>query len=157
MYEKAVKLYPTNEELETQLFYCLVRLKDYKKQQHIALKMYKLYGTTKYVFWGIMSVLLQGNCVEGDPKLFYSLARKMIQKCVDEDMIKTVEELHLLLAILLESEEYDEALKIMKSEIGNLFTNQIEKSTMMFELMKKVPGGWEQIEENSEILILEKK
>lgn len=154
LYEQAMKANPGNEELGTQLFFSLVRLKDYKRQQHTAFKLYKSFGNTRYMFWGIMSVLLQGNCVEGDPKMFYLLAKKMIEKCKEDDLIKSVEELHLYLAVLLELELFQEALDIMNGELGNLFTNQIEKASMKFELLKKIEGGWDEIARMSSDLIL---
>lgn len=59
IYEKAVQKDPQNEELNTHLFMSYVRISDFKKQQQVALNLYKLKPKNPYYFWGVMSILMQ--------------------------------------------------------------------------------------------------
>lgn len=59
IYEKAVLKDPQNEELNTHLFMSYVRISDFKKQQQVALNLYKLKPKNPYYFWGVMSILMQ--------------------------------------------------------------------------------------------------
>lgn len=59
IYDAAVQKDPQNEELLTHLFMAYVRLSEYKKQQQVAITLYKLKAKNPYYFWGVMSVVMQ--------------------------------------------------------------------------------------------------
>lgn len=54
-----MKKSPTNEELFSHLFMAYVRLGDYKKQQTVAMNLYKLKSKNPYYFWAVMSLYMQ--------------------------------------------------------------------------------------------------
>lgn len=59
MYENAVKVDSTNEELHTQLFMSYVRISDFKLQQQSAMALYKQKPKNPYYCWAVMSIVLQ--------------------------------------------------------------------------------------------------
>lgn len=63
-YERATRKDPQNEELLSHLFMSHVRNGDYKKQQQVAMALYKLKPKNPYYFWAVMSIVMQVNyCV----------------------------------------------------------------------------------------------
>ncbi|RUP44220.1 hypothetical protein BC936DRAFT_149757 [Jimgerdemannia flammicorona] len=69
IYEAAAKKQPQNEEFGNHWFMAMVRNGDYKGQKEAALKLHKSFKGNKYLFWAIMSLVLQasawrpGGCV----------------------------------------------------------------------------------------------
>ena len=61
MYENAVKKEPSNEEWLSHLFMSYVRLGNYKRQQQIAMALYKAKPKPPYYFWAVMSIVLQAT------------------------------------------------------------------------------------------------
>lgn len=61
MYENAIKIDSTNEELHTQLFMSYVRIADFKSQQQCAMALYKQKPKNPYYCWAVMSIVLQVN------------------------------------------------------------------------------------------------
>lgn len=59
MYENALKIDSTNEELHTQLFMSYVRISDFKLQQQGAMALYKQKPKNPYYCWAVMSTILQ--------------------------------------------------------------------------------------------------
>lgn len=59
LYEAAVKVEPTSEELHSHLFMSYVRVADYRSQQRSAMALYKIAPKNPYYFWVVMSVVLQ--------------------------------------------------------------------------------------------------
>lgn len=58
-YEKALKKDPQNEELMSHLFMAYLRAGEYKKQQQVAINLYRLRPKNPYYFWSVMSVYMQ--------------------------------------------------------------------------------------------------
>lgn len=63
MYENAVKIDSSNEELHTQLFMSYVRISDFKLQQQSAMTLYKQKPKNPYYCWAVMSTVLQVSCL----------------------------------------------------------------------------------------------
>ena len=61
MYENAVQKEPSNEEWLSHLFMSYVRLGNYKRQQQIAMALYKAKPKPPYYFWAVMSIILQAT------------------------------------------------------------------------------------------------
>lgn len=80
MYEAAVKVDPSNEELLTHLFMSYVRLGDYKKQQQTALALYKLKPKNPYYFWAVMSIVMQA--IHVDEKLAKGVTLPLAERMV---------------------------------------------------------------------------
>ncbi|CAB4440911.1 unnamed protein product [Rhizophagus irregularis] len=93
IYENAVRQSPNNEELANHWFMALVRNHDYKGQQQAGLKLHKSFKVNKYLFWSIMSLVLQAeNAPESQSTIFISLAERMMVKAVNEGRMRTTEE-----------------------------------------------------------------
>lgn len=61
MWEAASKKDPLNEELLSQTFMAYVRQGLYKKQQQVAMQLYKIQPKNPYYFWAVMSIVLQAT------------------------------------------------------------------------------------------------
>lgn len=59
LYANAVEKIPQNEEFLAHLFMAYVRDIDFKGQQQTASKMTKMFKSNRYVFWNIMSLVMQ--------------------------------------------------------------------------------------------------
>ena len=71
MFEDAFKKQPHNEELGAQTFMSMIRVGSWKSAQVVALKLFKTFsgktgaGATKFLFWSIMSAVLQAQNAGG--------------------------------------------------------------------------------------------
>ncbi|CAG8777469.1 1151_t:CDS:2, partial [Dentiscutata heterogama] len=59
LYDNATRKNPNSEELSNHWFMAMVRNSDFKGQQQVALKLHKNFKSNKYLFWAIMSLVLQ--------------------------------------------------------------------------------------------------
>lgn len=142
-YRRAVAKEPGNEELLSHLFMSYVRLSDYKKQQDVAMMLYKLAPKSPYFFWSVMSLYLQVSCshsftlsdhllkaiTEVDEKkknLFLALADKKIQKFVEEGRIETDAEVDMYLMVLEKQGKFEEILKVAEGPLAKFIPNHLE-------------------------------
>ncbi|KAJ8964378.1 hypothetical protein NQ314_004943 [Rhamnusium bicolor] len=124
LYETAVKLDPTNEELHTHLFMSYVRISDFKSQQQSAMTLYKYKPKNPYYCWAVMSIILQATRGEGakDPikrKLLLSLCERMFDKLIVENKIDAEQEVQLYIMILELLEKYEEILVVLDGPLGS--------------------------------------
>lgn len=110
-YEAAVKLHPNNDCLLEQLFFAYVRQFEYLKQQTTAMLLYKKFSKTKYIYWVGLSMLLQVKAGVAPAKLLL-LASKMVIKVAETCQEKGSERVQLIIDILLEAKEYEQALQV---------------------------------------------
>ncbi|KAJ8975262.1 hypothetical protein NQ317_008828 [Molorchus minor] len=123
LYENAVKLDPTNEELHTHLFMSYVRISDFKSQQQSAMTLYKAKPKNPYYCWAIMSIILQATRGEGakDPtkrKLLLCLAERMFYKLITENKVDAEQEVQLYIMILELLEKYEDILKVLDGPLS---------------------------------------
>ena len=120
MYEGAVKKEPQNEEFLSHLFMSYVRLGEYKKQQMVAMKLYKVAHKNPYYFWSVMSLVLQA--LDGDEKLAKAvhlpLALKYLQKMDEDSKIEQEQEILLYCLILELLEKWEEGQKLLEGPLG---------------------------------------
>lgn len=151
LYEKAVKLEPTNEELLSQLFMSYVRIGAYKKQQSAAMALYKLKAKTPYYFWAVMSVVLQAKTSE-DEKMANSvilpLAERMVTKMEKEGRMDQEQETRLYLMVLEMQQKYKEALQVLEGPLGT----SLESTTSFLDFIinsklsyRKKLEHWDQV------------
>ena len=92
----------------------LVRTKEYKRQQQVAMSMYKTFGNSVHYYWGIMSVVIQAYdaVAKGQDalakKILLPLAERMMNKAKDDGIFTSPEHLRLNLIILELQENWDE-------------------------------------------------
>lgn len=125
MYEKAVAKDPSNEELLSHLFMSYVRLGNYKKQQQVALNLYKLKPKNPYYFWSVVSLYLQAintsdssDAPANTKSLLLKLAEKKVEKFISEGKIEAEAEVELYLMILEAQEKYADMLATMDGTLG---------------------------------------
>ena len=105
MYEGAVSKEPLNEEFLSHLFMSYVRMGEYKKQQTVAMNLYKVAKKNPYYYWSVMSLVLQA--LQGDERLgktvHLPLALRMLQKMETDKRMEQEQEimLYCLVRILI--------------------------------------------------------
>ena len=126
LYENAVKLEPTSEELLSHLFMSHVRIGDYRKQQHAAMQLYKVKPKNPYYFWAIMSIVMQArkNKDEAGKRVSLQIAEKMLTKFIDEGKINSEAEVLTYLYILEVQNKYKEALAVLDGPLAKKVTQQ---------------------------------
>ncbi|KAG6874208.1 hypothetical protein C0995_003754 [Termitomyces sp. Mi166 len=119
MFEEAYKQQPLNEELGAQTFFANVRAGHWKSAQQIATKMHKQFQEDRYLYWSVMSAVLQANDPTTPPAMrtiLYKLAHRIITS--SPTPYQSNDRFHLHLSILRELELYDDAHKLLDSDIG---------------------------------------
>lgn len=124
MYEEAVKLDPTNEEIVSHLFMSYVQVNNFKGQQTVGMQLYKLNPKSPYYFWAIMSIVLQAKrgpdaADEGKRKLLFTLAQRMLDKFIADKKMDAEQEVQLYMAILQDQGKYQETLDFLQGPIGS--------------------------------------
>ncbi|KAJ4487875.1 actin cytoskeleton organization protein [Lentinula aciculospora] len=138
MYDAAYKKQPTNEELGAQTFFANVRASNWKSAQQVASKMYKQFQEERYLYWSVISNVLQANDINTPPEmrtLLYKLALRLITSAPTPSSVHS-DRFYLHLTILRELSEYDEAMTLLETPAGrnicetNLTCNEIRREIM---------------------------
>ncbi|XP_060533516.1 phagocyte signaling-impaired protein [Cylas formicarius] len=144
IYENAVKLEPSNEELHTHLFMSYVRISDFKAQQHSAMVLYKQKPKNPYYCWNVMSIVLQATRGEGAKDkqkrdLLLTLAERMMEKLVDEDKIDAEQEVDLYIMVLDLQKKYKKIITILDGPLGEKLqcANVPQMRSTYFQKMEK--------------------
>ncbi|KAG8881321.1 hypothetical protein FRB97_009663 [Tulasnella sp. 331] len=150
MYEEAYKKQPQNEELAVQTFMALVRVGSWKTAQVIALRGYKSFKNTKYLFWSIMSAVLQAQNAGGPnpgfgdhTPMLLTLALRLIQNSPIPSHISP-DYFWLHLTILKSMDKIEDAFELITSEKGRKLC---EASLLVEELRRdifKMKGAYQQ-------------
>ncbi|KAG5647223.1 hypothetical protein DXG03_000758 [Asterophora parasitica] len=120
MFEEAYKQQPLNEELGAQTFFANVRAGLWKAAQQIATKMHRQFQEDRYLYWSVISAVLQANDVTTPPSMraiLYKLAHRLMTSSPTPSYQNT-DRFHLHLSILRELELYDDAHKLLDSDVG---------------------------------------
>ncbi|KAL0581537.1 mitochondrial distribution and morphology [Marasmius crinis-equi] len=158
MFEEAYKQQPSNEELGAQTFYANVRAGHWKSAQQTSTKMFKQFQDERYLYWSIISTVLQANDPATRPdmkNLLYKLAHRLITSSPRPSSLAS-ERFYLHLTILKELGLFDEAANLLDSEAGrtycatNLACNEIRRDIV------KSRGQFKEEGERAEILIRDK-
>ncbi|KIY43365.1 actin cytoskeleton organization protein [Fistulina hepatica ATCC 64428] len=120
MFEEAYKQQPTNDDLGAQTFFANVRAGRWKSAQQIASKMFKQFNDDKYLYWSVVSAVLQAN----DPltpanmrMILYKLAGRLLQSSSTPSYV-TPDRFHLHLSVLRELGQFEEAHILLNTDIG---------------------------------------
>lgn len=124
LYEQAVKIDHTNEELHTHLFMAYVRVSDFKSQQQAAMALYKLKPRNPYYCWAVMSIILQAtrgpeSTNPQKQSLLLSLAERMINKFITDNRMEAEQEAQLYIMVLELQQKYEELLSVLEGPIGD--------------------------------------
>ncbi|KAF8910991.1 actin cytoskeleton organization protein [Gymnopilus junonius] len=159
MFDEAYKQQPTNEDLGAQTFFANVRVSRWKSAHQIATRMYKQFQDERYLFWSIISAVLQAKDVSTPPNMrtiLYQLAHRLITSSPTPSYVNA-DRFHLHLTILRDLKLYEEANKLIDSDIGksicatNLSCNEIRRDICIQQ------GRIQEEAERAEQLIVEKK
>jgi len=121
MYEIAVKYCPSNEEYLTHLFMSYVRMDKFREMHRVAVMLYKQHPKNPYLFWGIMSIVLQAQNAEDQAlskKMYLPLAEKMIEKHINDGKIEAEAEVRLYLLVLNLLDKHSKALDVVSGKLG---------------------------------------
>ncbi|KAI0362109.1 actin cytoskeleton organization protein [Trametes cingulata] len=122
MYEDAYKQQPGNEELGTQTFFANVRIGNWKAAQQIATKMHKQFQDDHYLYWSVMSALLQAHdptTPEALRTVLLKLAHRLLSSSATPSFYNA-DRFHLHVTVLRELGLYDEAYEMVESETGKI-------------------------------------
>ncbi|KAJ7449885.1 actin cytoskeleton organization protein [Mycena latifolia] len=120
MFEEAYKQQPANEDLAAQTFFANVRVLNWKAAQQIATRMHKQFQEDRYIYWSVISAILQANDPITAPNmrsLLYKLAHRLVTSSPTPSYVNA-DRFHLHLSILRELELFDEARTLLESDIG---------------------------------------
>ncbi|KAH9951453.1 actin cytoskeleton organization protein [Amylocystis lapponica] len=120
MYEDAYKLQPTNEELGSQTFFANVRIGNWKAAQQVATKMHKQFQDDHYLFWSVMSAVLQANDPITPPSfrgVLFKLAHRLILSSQAPSYC-SADRFYLHLTVLRELGLLDDAHTLLSHEAG---------------------------------------
>lgn len=103
------------EEILVSLFNAYVRNRDFKKQQQLALKLYKQTGKLMFSYWNAASYVLMAKAeTKFDQRTLYlKLAEKILEKAFTEKKMEFNGEFQLYLEVLESLDKYTEALNII--------------------------------------------
>ncbi|PPR03615.1 hypothetical protein CVT24_007731 [Panaeolus cyanescens] len=159
MFDEAFKKSPSNEELGCQTFFAHVRASHWKSAHLIATRMYKTFQDEKYLYWSVICAILQANDISTPPAMrpiLFQLAHRLIQTSPNPSYI-SADRFHLHLSLLRQLGLYDEANKLLDSDVGksicatNLSCDELRREIWQLQGKVKEEG------QRAELLITEKR
>ncbi|KAF9013886.1 actin cytoskeleton organization protein [Cyathus striatus] len=151
MFEEAFKQQPANEELGAQTFFSNVRAQQWKAAQQVATRMYKQFQEDRYLY-GANDPETPANM----RTILYKLAHRQITSSPTPSYL-SADRFYLHLSILRELELFDEAHKLIDSEVGesicatSLSCNELRRDIWKLRGLLKEEG------DRAKRLIVEKK
>ncbi|XP_053616988.1 phagocyte signaling-impaired protein [Plodia interpunctella] len=145
LYEAAVKVEPTSEELHSHLFMSYVRIGDHLSQQRAAMALYKFAPKNPYYFWAVMSIVLQAKSSEDTKKkgLLLTLAQRMVDNFIADNKMEAEQEARLYIMILELQEKWEDILKFIQSPLyGQLVPGSSVQACIPY--LKKL-GQWRKL------------
>ncbi|KAF7778669.1 hypothetical protein Agabi119p4_3014 [Agaricus bisporus var. burnettii] len=149
MFEEAYKQQPHNEELGIQNFFANVRASQWKSAQLVATRMHKQFQDDRYLYWTVISTVLQAE-EHGTPlqlrELLYKLAHRLVVSSPTPSYVNS-ERFHLHLSILLKLDLIDDAHKLLDSPVGrnicatNLSCNELRREVWKLKGLIQEEGG----------------
>ncbi|XP_036383509.1 N-alpha-acetyltransferase 25, NatB auxiliary subunit-like [Megalops cyprinoides] len=157
LYESAVRKVPSSEEYHSHLFMAYARVGEYKKMQQVGMALYKIVPKNPYYFWSVMSLVMQAISAQ-DEKLsqtmFLPLAERMVEKMVKEDKIEAEAEVQLYFMILERLGKYMEALEVVRGQLGEKLTSELQSRENKCMLLYKQLEQWPECNALSRKLLL---
>ncbi|KAH9854239.1 N-acetyltransferase B complex non catalytic subunit-domain-containing protein [Lenzites betulinus] len=159
MYEDAYKQQPANEELGTQTFFANARIGNWKAAQQIATKMYKQFRDEHYLYWSVMSAVLQAHDPT-TPEALRTVLLKLAQRLLSSSPTPSfynADRFHLHVTILRELGQYDDAYEMVESESGKIVCSSNLSCEELRREVWKLKGLAKEAGERAEKRILEAK
>ncbi|GJJ11552.1 hypothetical protein Clacol_005786 [Clathrus columnatus] len=89
MYDEAFKKQPGNEELGAQAFMANAKISNWKVAQQISTKMYKTFKEDRYLYWSVMSAVLQASLAEAHKLLLSPAGRSLCDTSLVIDEVRS--------------------------------------------------------------------
>eukprot|EP00042_Codosiga_hollandica_P044484 m.441145 g.441145 ORF g.441145 m.441145 type:complete len:285 (+) comp56795_c0_seq85:438-1292(+) len=153
VYERLSKAHPTHEEFASQYFMALVRVRDFRKQQQVARDMFKSFSKRPYLYWSIMSSVLQASDPRSDStssSMLLTLAERTVEKAITDGNFSAIEHLNLFLLILDLSKLHDRAIQLLLDDAACKFGEnpliaiENDRVRRLVDLYQKV-GNWAKV------------
>lgn len=94
LYKNAYEAAPGNEEQGKNWALATVRARDFKQTQFIAMALYRKFKKDQYMYWYVMSLLLQVENDDPNSMVFLNLGEKMMDKNIGQGKVNTYEGLN---------------------------------------------------------------
>ncbi|KAJ3381957.1 N-alpha-acetyltransferase 25, NatB auxiliary subunit [Lobulomyces angularis] len=119
MYAKACEKFPKSQEKMINWYMSTIRSEDLNSQHQVAVKLNKTFSKieSKYYFWSVMTVFLQGK-KNPKPNVYFTLAERMMQKAIEEKKVTDYQMIYLYISILLEQKKFEEVVKTLNSDLS---------------------------------------
>ncbi|KAL5489723.1 MDM20 [Sanghuangporus weigelae] len=123
MYDEAYKAQPGNEELGAQDFFANVRTGNWKAAQQIAQRLFKSFGGIggdRYLYWSVLSAMLQANDVSTPPTM-RPVLQKLAHRLLEGAKLPphaSADRLHVHLTVLKTLGMHDDAAALVDTEEG---------------------------------------
>ncbi|KAF8798082.1 actin cytoskeleton organization protein [Phlegmacium glaucopus] len=159
MFEEAYKKQPGNEDLGAQTFFANVRASHWKSAHNVATRMYKQFQEDRYLYWSVISAVLQAKDVTTPQPMrpiLFKLAHRLITSSPTPSYVNA-DRFHLHLFLLRELELYDEAEKLLESDIGkSICATSLSCDEIRRDIWRQ-QGRTQQESDHAERLIVDKK
>ncbi|TDL21521.1 actin cytoskeleton organization protein [Rickenella mellea] len=146
MFDEAYKRQPTNEDLGAQSFFANVRAGRWKAAQQVATRMHKQFKSDRFIYWSVMSAVLQAKDPSTPPTtrpILFQLAHRLLLT-TPVPPTATADRLHLHVTVLRELSLYDEARQLLETTVGKAI---VKTSIVVDELRREVAvesGRWKE-------------
>ncbi|BFZ62733.1 mitochondrial distribution and morphology [Saitoella coloradoensis] len=152
VYEGAVKKKPNDEQIARTWFFSMVANGDERGQQRASLGLSRGFGKTEYFYWYVASLARLAEKTKGEAEsalhaiLAYRAIEKVALDTTSDKCIKSSEEMHLYMQILLGQKQQAKALEVLEGEFGQKFMGDVDLFRMRLDLLAS-EGHWDRLRE----------
>ncbi|KAJ2307525.1 mitochondrial distribution and morphology [Coemansia sp. RSA 2706] len=150
VYTAALAHTPNDETLHCKVFKAAARNRMFKEQHQAAVQLNKLFDNPKYIWWLVVSLLLQAR---DSPKnaaaqVQLKLAERLVEKAVADGNLKSVEELRVYLDVLDVQDKREQMVEVMdvNGQLAALIANDPDLVTQRIELLIKTQAYGKAVE-----------
>ncbi|KAJ2353858.1 mitochondrial distribution and morphology, partial [Coemansia sp. RSA 2618] len=142
VYKGALALQPNDEALLCKVFMAAARNRMFDEQHQGAVKLNKVSGDPKYVWWLVVSLLLQArhsaDCAA--TKVQLTLAERLVERAISDGHLGTTEELRVYLDVLGIQGKHEQMAGVMAVDgrLAAMISNDPDLVTQRIELLNKI-------------------
>ncbi|KAJ1855677.1 mitochondrial distribution and morphology [Coemansia sp. RSA 1822] len=142
VYTAALAFSPNDESLHTKVFMAAARNSMFKEQHHAAVQLSKLSKQQKYVWWLVVSLLLQAKHSKDDvaAPVQLKLAERLVEKAVTDGQLTSTEELRVYLDVLDIQDKHEQMTEVMAAngQLAAMISNDPDLVTQRISLLIKI-------------------
>eukprot|EP01135_Chromosphaera_perkinsii_P005547 Nk52_evm96s352 gene=Nk52_evmTU96s352 len=165
LYQRAVATHPNaSSELYMQLFMGYVRKFDFKSQQQIALAMYKKFNLNNYLFWAVMSLVMQVHEARSSDDeatrkkaeiMLLPLAHRFMEKSVQDGKAEKEEDTRLFYTILMLENKPKEAQALFEDVMLKKFNIIRSEELKTMVILAMANGDYQRAHDSNVSIIKE--